>query len=211
LEYKNLIVELRQETDNQDFQPPVCELVDDLRAWEAEKGFKIDEVNLEFQENNIQRWLKPLAEIKPVKNRYVEWNIQPWKINEDNTGRYLVVNKFGVFQHIVDINNLQDLFELMDKAQKLVSHLSIKELESIGYLKKEEHTSWLGFQGQKVHAATAYFRKVGDEFRYYQIDTWCGGNHWNAVEHSPKPIYPNKKLVTCKKCLKVLDKQIENK
>ena len=55
LEYKNLIVELRQETDNQDFQPPVCELVDDLRAWEAEKGFKIDEVNLEFQENNIQR------------------------------------------------------------------------------------------------------------------------------------------------------------
>ena len=74
-----------------------------------------------------------------------------------------------------------------------------------------DHTSWLGKNGQHVHAVVAHFRQLPDRVLYFSLETWCGGNHWLAHEHSPKPEYPREDTVTCRKCLKKIRQRAEAK
>ncbi|MNE90181.1 hypothetical protein D3C80_1876690 [compost metagenome] len=100
---------------------------------------------------------------------------------------------------------------MFDATEHIAVNFSIEELLENGYLTVGDHTSWLGVSGTHVHAVKAYFRNIKGKYIYYHLDTWCGGNHWKAHEHSPKPVYPNEKDVTCKKCLKIISKRIHSK
>lgn len=206
--YKTMIVDMRQEYDADGYKDPEYILVEKLSDWESEKGIKVDYVNRKYQEENIHIWSKSINEVEelPITILKKDWSIKPFEVNDSKLGHYAVYNDKGTLEHIIWIGEYEELFKLMDKIKTIASNFTVYELNELGYLSKADHTSWLGQSGQKVHAVVAYFRELDGKLKYYQLDTWCSGNHWQAHEHSPKPIYPTEEHVTCKKCLKKIIK-----
>lgn len=167
---------------------------------------EIDDMNADFQLDNLDKWFRADVNEITAKNR-LDYQICPFKINEDRRGMYVVTS--GVkFKHIVLAIDEKSLFDMCDKFDSIPSNFTLHEMVDMGYLKVEDHMSWLGQQGSHVHAVLAYFRKKPDKSVYYRLDTWCGGNHPLAHEHSPTPEYPTAEKVSCKKCLKKIQKKL---
>lgn len=197
---------LEKKQEKWSWYKPTYELVDDIDQWQEEQGINIEELNHEHIKSNADLWLVDVNEVKEKESgRY--YYVTPFEVGEDRFGRYAVYEEGGVLKHLVDINKMGDFYLLFDKVEAIARNFTIQELVEQGYITVDDQMSWLGQNGKKIHAVVSYYRhaKDFDKYIYFRLDTWCSGNHWQAREHNPIAEFPNGK-VTCKKCLKRMEK-----
>lgn len=202
-----LIVDTEQPLGNRDDMEYT--VVESLIAYEKENNISIDTVNKSYLMEHKAEWLisfeSACTQTFKGDNKVTMVGIE---VDENNNGLYGYYSKHGVLKFLVNIESFDNLVKLMDAHNILPSTYTINELVDLGYLTKDDHMSWLGSSGTKVHAVVAYFRKFPNENVYYRLDTWCGGNPWTAQEHSPIPKYPNLNDCTCLKCKKIIEKKL---
>jgi hypothetical protein len=179
-------------------------IIDDLEKWEEENQCNVKEMNYRHLLANKNKWLVNIDQISSTElgNRPY---IKPIQVDENREGLYGVYHTSGKLLYIVDMTK-ENMFAFFDKVKRYASNFSFQEMVDNGYLSMKPMMSWLGENGKNIHAVNSYFRKIGAEIVYYTLETWCAGNHWKSIEHSPIPKYPNTDEVTCKKCLKKMER-----
>jgi hypothetical protein len=204
-EQKYLLIEIVTAKDLKSWDEGRYEIIDDIKVWEEEKGIDIKSMNHQYVLDNRKKWLVKIDDIekkvlgmKPV--------IRPLQVDDNREGYYGVYHEFGKLLYIVEMTS-ENMFSFFDKVRGYATNFSFAEMVENGYLSVESHMSWLGQNGKNVHAVESYFRVIEDEIIYFSLQTWCSGNHWRSYEHSPIAKYPNEKEVTCKKCLRKMEKK----
>lgn len=183
------------------------EIIDDIKVWEEEKGIDIKKMNHQYVLDNHKKWLVNVDSIEK-KSLGLSPYIKPLQVNDNREGFYGVYHENGKLLYIVDMT-MENMFAFFDKVKRYAVNFSFGEMVDNGYLSVESNMSWLGQNGKNIHAVESYFRVIGDEIIYFSLQTWCSGNHWRSHEHSPIAEYPTAEKVTCKKCLKKMEKKLK--
>jgi hypothetical protein len=180
-------------------------LVDDIEEWQKENDCNIKEMNHRHLMANKEKWLVEVDAIESEKLGHQPY-IKPIEVDESREGYYGAYNNRGKLLYIVYMTK-ENMFAFFDKVKRWANNFSLGEMVDNGYVSVKSHMSWLGQNGKNVHAVEAYHRVIGDEIVYFSLQTWCSGNHWKSIEHSPIVKYPNSEEVTCKKCLKKMERK----
>lgn len=179
--------------------------VDDIEQWQEENGIDYKAVNHAYLLDNKGKWLVDIDEID-ARSVGVNPKIKPIEVDENREGLYGVYSERGKLHYIVDMT-MENMFSFFDKLKRYAVNFTLSEMVENGYVSIKSQMSWLGQNGKNIHAVEAYHRVIGEDIVYFSLQTWCSGNHWLSNEHSPVAEYPSEDKVTCKKCLKKMEKK----